>query len=160
MDRDRARTLTDEITRTSSRIAVLEADQEREAQRLHELEAELAAIERVEMQLGPVRFAIDAKAQVVRQLIVLRGGMGAKQTRDVFARMASVSASDERLVLATGRFIGEGFDGPDGEIPCAVTTGCVCPGGEPASSCSGAAASRRAGQQRAAPRVTRRRATR
>jgi superfamily II DNA or RNA helicase len=48
--------------------------------------------------------------RVVRHVIVLRGGMGAKQTRDVFARMASIPSNDERVLLATGRYIGEGFD--------------------------------------------------
>jgi superfamily II DNA or RNA helicase len=36
--------------------------------------------------------------------------MGAKQTREVFARMASIPPGDERVLLATGRYIGEGFD--------------------------------------------------
>ncbi len=48
--------------------------------------------------------------RVVRHVVVLRGGMGAKQTREVFARMASIPPGEERVVLATGRYIGEGFD--------------------------------------------------
>ena len=48
--------------------------------------------------------------RVVRHVVVLRGGMGGKQTREVFARMASIPTGDERVVLATGRYIGEGFD--------------------------------------------------
>lgn len=51
-------------------------------------------------------------ARVVRHVIVLRGGMGSKQTREVFARMAAVPPGAERIVLATGRYIGEGFDDP------------------------------------------------
>jgi superfamily II DNA or RNA helicase len=51
-------------------------------------------------------------APVVRHVIVLRGGMGAKQTREVFARLAAIPPGAERLVLATGRYIGEGFDDP------------------------------------------------
>ena len=50
--------------------------------------------------------------RVVRHVVVLRGGMGARQTREVFARMAAIPPSAERLVLATGRYIGEGFDDP------------------------------------------------
>lgn len=50
--------------------------------------------------------------RVVRHVVVLRGGMGAKQTREVFARMAAIPSGAERLVLATGRYIGEGFDDP------------------------------------------------
>ena len=38
--------------------------------------------------------------------------MGAKATREVFARMAAIPADAERVVLATGRYIGEGFDDP------------------------------------------------
>jgi superfamily II DNA or RNA helicase len=48
--------------------------------------------------------------RVVRHVVVLRGGMGAKQTREVFARMAAIPQKAERIVLATGRYIGEGFD--------------------------------------------------
>ena len=51
-------------------------------------------------------------SRVVRHVVVLRGGMGAKATRDVFARMAAIPADAERVVLATGRYIGEGFDDP------------------------------------------------
>ena len=45
-----------------------------------------------------------------RNLVVLRGGMGAKQRREVIARIAAIPPNEERLVLATGRYIGEGFD--------------------------------------------------
>jgi superfamily II DNA or RNA helicase len=51
-------------------------------------------------------------ARVVRHVIVLRGGMGSKQTREVFARLAAIPPGAERIVLATGRYIGEGFDDP------------------------------------------------
>jgi superfamily II DNA or RNA helicase len=47
---------------------------------------------------------------VAKNLIVLRGGMGAKQRREVAARIAAIPSDAERLVLATGRYIGEGFD--------------------------------------------------
>ena len=45
-----------------------------------------------------------------RNLVVLRGGMGAKQRREVTERIAAIPPNEERLVLATGRYIGEGFD--------------------------------------------------
>src|SRR6202035_4256234 len=47
-----------------------------------------------------------------RHLVVLRGGMGAKAARDVRERLAAIPAADERLLLATGQYIGEGFDDP------------------------------------------------
>lgn len=45
-----------------------------------------------------------------RNLVVLRGGMGAKQRREVVDQLARIPEDEERLVLATGRFVGEGFD--------------------------------------------------
>jgi superfamily II DNA or RNA helicase len=48
----------------------------------------------------------------VRHLIVLQGGMTAKERRELGARLAAVPDGEERLVLATGRYIGEGFDDP------------------------------------------------
>jgi superfamily II DNA or RNA helicase len=46
----------------------------------------------------------------VRHLVILRGGMGSKQRREVSEQLASNPAGEERLLLATGRFLGEGFD--------------------------------------------------
>jgi len=45
-----------------------------------------------------------------RHLVVLKGGMGARERREVMERLASIPSNEERLVLATGRYIGEGFD--------------------------------------------------
>jgi superfamily II DNA or RNA helicase len=49
-------------------------------------------------------------ARVARNLVVLHGGMGDKADREVKARLAAIPAREERLLLATGRYIGEGFD--------------------------------------------------
>ncbi len=46
----------------------------------------------------------------VRNLIVLRGGMGVKQRRGVMKRLEQVSGEEDCVLLATGRYIGEGFD--------------------------------------------------
>jgi superfamily II DNA or RNA helicase len=46
----------------------------------------------------------------VRHLVVLRGGMRSKERRELAARLAEVPDKAERLVLATGRYLGEGFD--------------------------------------------------
>jgi superfamily II DNA or RNA helicase len=48
--------------------------------------------------------------RVARHLVILQGGMGAKARRAVLAQLAAIPANEERLVLATGRYIGEGFD--------------------------------------------------
>jgi superfamily II DNA or RNA helicase len=49
-------------------------------------------------------------ANSVRNLIVLRGGMGEKQRRVVMDHLARIPANEECVLLATGRYIGEGFD--------------------------------------------------
>jgi superfamily II DNA or RNA helicase len=46
----------------------------------------------------------------VRNVIILTGGMGAKQGRAAMQRLGDVPATDERVLIATGRYIGEGFD--------------------------------------------------
>ncbi len=51
-----------------------------------------------------------ALGKVTRNLVVLHGGMSAKQRRNVAERLAQIPDDEERLLLATGRFIGEGFD--------------------------------------------------
>ncbi|MEO6324282.1 MAG: DEAD/DEAH box helicase family protein [Thermoanaerobaculia bacterium] len=43
-------------------------------------------------------------------LVVLRGGTSSKVRREALARLSAIPAGDRRLVLATGRYIGEGFD--------------------------------------------------
>lgn len=49
-------------------------------------------------------------APEIRNLVILRGGLGAKALREVAARLASISGDEERVLLATGRYLGEGFD--------------------------------------------------
>jgi len=49
-------------------------------------------------------------APFVRHLIVLQGGMGKKKLKDLLARLADIPEHEERVLLATGRYIGEGFD--------------------------------------------------
>ncbi len=48
----------------------------------------------------------------VRHIVILRGGRSARERREVQAQLASVPMNEERLLLATGRYIGEGFDDP------------------------------------------------
>jgi superfamily II DNA or RNA helicase len=46
----------------------------------------------------------------VRNIVVLRGGRSAKEQRETKEQLASIPDDEERLLLATGRYIGEGFD--------------------------------------------------
>jgi superfamily II DNA or RNA helicase len=45
-----------------------------------------------------------------RHMVVLQSGMGTKERREVKERLAAIPSHEERLLLATGRYIGEGFD--------------------------------------------------
>jgi superfamily II DNA or RNA helicase len=46
----------------------------------------------------------------VRNVVVLRGGMGRKELDAVRARLGAIPATEDRVLLATGRYVGEGFD--------------------------------------------------
>ncbi len=47
---------------------------------------------------------------MTRNLIVLRGGMRRTERRATIEQLATIPDTEERLILATGRFAGEGFD--------------------------------------------------
>jgi superfamily II DNA or RNA helicase/very-short-patch-repair endonuclease len=46
----------------------------------------------------------------VRHLLVLRGGMGKKQRQAVADQLAAIPPNEDRVLLATGKYVGEGFD--------------------------------------------------
>ena len=48
--------------------------------------------------------------KIVRHVVVLQGGMSASARRGVKAQLAAIPGTEERLILATGRYVGEGFD--------------------------------------------------
>lgn len=45
-----------------------------------------------------------------KNVIILRGGMSARQRRAAEEALASVPPNEERVLVATGRYLGEGFD--------------------------------------------------
>jgi superfamily II DNA or RNA helicase len=49
-------------------------------------------------------------SKVARHVVVLQGGMTASARREATQQLAAIPDSEERIVLATGRYIGEGFD--------------------------------------------------
>ncbi|MFH1970580.1 MAG: DEAD/DEAH box helicase family protein [Verrucomicrobiota bacterium] len=59
-------------------------------------------------------------APVARHLIILHGNMGIKQLREIMARLATVPETESRILLSTGRYIGEGFD--DSRLDCLFLT--------------------------------------
>ncbi len=48
----------------------------------------------------------------VEHRVVLRGGMGRKALREAMESLSSIPEDEDRVVIATGRFVGEGFDDP------------------------------------------------
>jgi len=52
----------------------------------------------------------DRLQSFTRNLVVLHGGMKSKDRRNVAERLAAIPDDEERLLIATGRYIGEGFD--------------------------------------------------
>jgi very-short-patch-repair endonuclease len=46
----------------------------------------------------------------IPHLIVMRGGMGKKKLNAIINRLATIPDNEERVLLATGRYLGEGFD--------------------------------------------------
>ena len=46
----------------------------------------------------------------VQNVVVMHGGLGKKQRRAAQTTLEQLSENDEKVVLATGRFLGEGFD--------------------------------------------------
>lgn len=46
----------------------------------------------------------------IQHVIVLRGGLGKKQLKAARDRLAAIPMNEERVLLATGRYLGEGFD--------------------------------------------------
>ena len=48
----------------------------------------------------------------VPHLVILQGGMGRKALRETMAELAAIPENEPRVVIATGKFVGEGFDDP------------------------------------------------
>ena len=52
----------------------------------------------------------DRLSGVVRNVIVMKGGMGRKQRRLLAEKLLAIPDDEQRVILATGRYLGEGFD--------------------------------------------------
>jgi superfamily II DNA or RNA helicase len=78
----------------------------------------LVLSERLE-HLDILHEALNEKAP---QLFVLKGGMGKKQLKSVMEAIQTVPADENRIILATGKYLGEGFD-----LPCLDTLFLVFP---------------------------------
>ncbi len=47
-----------------------------------------------------------------KNVIVLRGGQTDRQRRDISSKLSNIADDEERVIVATGRYLGEGFDDP------------------------------------------------
>jgi superfamily II DNA or RNA helicase len=52
----------------------------------------------------------DRLSKFAKNMVILRGGMGARELRETTAALSAIPESEERLLIATGRYLGEGFD--------------------------------------------------
>ena len=52
----------------------------------------------------------DRLERFARNVILLRGGLGAGQRREMLRRLDQIPDREERVLVATGRYAGEGFD--------------------------------------------------
>lgn len=57
-----------------------------------------------------LEYLTTALQKVVPNVIVMRGGMGKKQRAATEAQVQSISREEPRVIIATGRYAGEGFD--------------------------------------------------
>jgi len=57
-----------------------------------------------------LQLLLEELARRVPNVFVMKGGMGKKQRDSVAAEIAAVPEDQQRVILATGRYIGEGFD--------------------------------------------------
>lgn len=92
---------------------VLAGDEERNRLIVEDVVAAVRA-ERSPVLLTERREHLDSLAsllsQYVRNVIVMSGGMGKKQRKQLAEQIAGLPADQPRVIVATGRYLGEGFD--------------------------------------------------
>ena len=54
----------------------------------------------------------DKLRHYVKHLIILSGRLSQKERRETMIKIAAIPEGEERLIAATGRYLGEGFDDP------------------------------------------------
>ncbi len=52
----------------------------------------------------------DRLSKFAKNVVILRGGMSARELRETANALSSIPETEERLIIATGRYLGEGFD--------------------------------------------------
>ncbi len=64
------------------------------------------------LRTAHVELLAERLKEEVPDVVTLMGGMGSKKTREVFDRITDTPADKNLILVATGSFIGEGFDEP------------------------------------------------
>ena len=59
-----------------------------------------------------VELLTNKLSEIIPDVVRLRGGMGAKETREMMARITEIPGDKILTLVATGKYIGEGFDEP------------------------------------------------
>ena len=49
-------------------------------------------------------------SRFAQNVLLFHGGMGVRQRREMMQRLEEIAVTEERILIATGRYIGEGFD--------------------------------------------------
>ncbi len=57
-----------------------------------------------------LEFFAEKLRAATRHLIVLHGGLSNRERKEALATLAAIPEYEERLVIATSRYVGEGFD--------------------------------------------------
>jgi superfamily II DNA or RNA helicase len=57
-----------------------------------------------------LEFIAAELSKAVKNVIILKGGMGARQRKAVADELAAIPDTEERVIVVTGRYLGEGFD--------------------------------------------------
>jgi superfamily II DNA or RNA helicase/very-short-patch-repair endonuclease len=57
-----------------------------------------------------IQLLTDLLKEEVQNIITLKGGLGKKALRSALEQLANIPADEPRVIIATGKFVGEGFD--------------------------------------------------
>ena len=61
-------------------------------------------------RIGHLELLSEQLRPFAKNIIVLRGGRSRNKNAEALEKLASIPQNEERLIIATGRYIGEGFD--------------------------------------------------
>lgn len=61
-------------------------------------------------RVGHAELLAERLGRFAKNIVILRGGRSRKKAAEALDELAAVPANQERLIIATGRYIGEGFD--------------------------------------------------